>query len=141
MRSIKLMHQAVGFKQFVRFTTAFLLVGATALSTGTAYARIRGHLSIGVMPFFYPYPYAYPYGYPYGYYPYPRYYYYGYSPQPPPVVQQPEAPPEPVPSYWYFCRSANGYYPYVSHCPEGWRAVPATPVPPPGPSSSDNKLR
>lgn len=28
---------------------------------------------------------------------------------------------------WYFCPAANAYYPYVSSCPSGWRAVPATP--------------
>ena len=28
---------------------------------------------------------------------------------------------------WYFCESANGYYPYTATCPEGWKSVPATP--------------
>lgn len=28
---------------------------------------------------------------------------------------------------WYFCASANTYYPYVATCPEGWRPVRATP--------------
>ena len=39
------------------------------------------------------------------------------------------------PQYWYFCAAANGYYPYVSVCPSGWQAVPATPptAPPGGP--------
>lgn len=32
--------------------------------------------------------------------------------------------------FYYFCESANAYYPYVTHCPEGWRALPSTP---PGP--------
>ena len=35
-------------------------------------------------------------------------------------------PPTPA-SSWYYCESANGYYPYVAQCPEAWRAVPATP--------------
>ena len=57
----------------------------------------------------------------------------------PPVVVEP--PPEPSeatppatvapttaqPQYWYFCKSANGYYPYVPACPEGWQRVPAVP--------------
>lgn len=28
---------------------------------------------------------------------------------------------------WYFCRSSNGYYPYVKVCPEGWENVPSAP--------------
>ncbi len=28
---------------------------------------------------------------------------------------------------WYYCESSKTYYPYVSECKEGWRAVPATP--------------
>jgi hypothetical protein len=28
---------------------------------------------------------------------------------------------------WYYCESSKAYYPYVSECKEGWRAVPATP--------------
>jgi hypothetical protein len=31
---------------------------------------------------------------------------------------------------WYYCDSAKSYYPNVSQCPEGWRAVPATPPQP-----------
>ncbi len=31
--------------------------------------------------------------------------------------------------HWYFCAAANNYYPYVSSCPSGWQAVPATPPP------------
>jgi len=27
--------------------------------------------------------------------------------------------------YWYYCRSAGQYYPYVTYCPEGW--VPVVP--------------
>jgi uncharacterized protein DUF6515 len=30
-------------------------------------------------------------------------------------------------STWYYCDSSKTYYPYVSECKEGWRAVPATP--------------
>ena len=28
---------------------------------------------------------------------------------------------------WYFCSSANAYYPYVTGCPEGWKVVPPPP--------------
>jgi hypothetical protein len=31
--------------------------------------------------------------------------------------------------WWYYCASAQRYYPYVSACPEGWQRV--TPQPPP----------
>jgi hypothetical protein len=32
--------------------------------------------------------------------------------------------------WWYYCESANGYYPYVKTCPTGWRRVAPTPPPP-----------
>jgi hypothetical protein len=78
-------------------------------------------------PFFYPY---YPY-YPYQYYA-------------PPTVVVPEQPqeyivPAPQPeesSYWYFCRDAKGYYPYVKSCPGGWMKV----VPSPSPPDQDQEL-
>ncbi len=78
------------------------------------------------------------FGYPVGwyapwYYAPPAYYY-------PPAVYAPptpttyversdvaeEAPAQP-PATWYFCREANGYYPYVKQCPGGWMRVPAQP--------------
>ena len=31
----------------------------------------------------------------------------------------------PTPAYWYYCRSARTYYPYVASCPEAWMPVPA----------------
>lgn len=49
-----------------------------------------------------------------------------------PVVQQAPAPvivPQTQQQVWYFCTSANAYYPYVSSCPSGWQTVPATPPP------------
>lgn len=71
------------------------------------------------------------------------------------IVQEappPDAPPAgaPAPAYWYYCASAQNYYPYVTQCPMGWEPVPATPVapvtapppPPPGnpppPPADDN---
>jgi len=70
-------------------------------------------------------PYYYPYGYP-SYYtyacPYPSYPY-TYA-EPPVYVEQDQ------PSYWYYCRDPQGYYPYVTSCPSGWTRVIATPPPP-----------
>jgi hypothetical protein len=66
----------------------------------------------------------------------------------PPVIieQEPEvmvvSPPVTVPAYvpppapvasvqtWYYCKSTNSYYPYVSSCGEGWMQVAATPASP-----------
>ena len=58
---------------------------------------------------------------PYYYYPYPVYYY------PDAVVAPPGSPGT---ANWYFCDSAQTYYPYVRQCPEPWRVVPAVPPPP-----------
>lgn len=48
-------------------------------------------------------------------------------PSPPPVyIEQYEAPAQPAATdqqYWYYCRGAKGYYPYVSECPGGWQKV------------------
>ena len=69
------------------------------------------------------------YGWPYYYYqPYYPYYY----PPPPAYVPPPsyvvQAPVAEQPFSWYYCRQANGYYPYVKECPAGWERV--SPVPP-----------
>jgi hypothetical protein len=48
-----------------------------------------------------------------------------------PVVQQPSVTtvvPQQQQAVWYFCASANAYYPYVSSCPTGWQIVPAMPA-------------
>ena len=50
------------------------------------------------------------YGYPAPVYPYPD-----------PYV--PSAGVAPSAGYWYYCASANAYYPYVTQCPEGWQQV------------------
>jgi len=47
-----------------------------------------------------------------------------------PAASPPQAGPSAAPSAsatWYYCESSKTYYPYVSECKEGWRAVPATP--------------
>jgi hypothetical protein len=45
-----------------------------------------------------------------------------------PAVTYLQAPsPEPE-GYWYYCRSPEGYYPYVKKCPGGWmKVVPEAP--------------
>ncbi len=62
-----------------------------------------------------------PWGYPYGYYN-------------PPVVVEQQAPvyvqPEAQTQYWYYCQSAQGYYPYVQQCPGGWMQVVPPAAPP-----------
>lgn len=72
--------------------------------------------------------------YPRSYYPYPYYPYY-----PPAIVPVPSSPPvyieRPAPpvqqqfpaGYWYYCNNPEGYYPYVTDCPGGWRQVDPTP--------------
>ena len=63
---------------------------------------------------------------------YPSYYYPSYQ-EPPIVIQQePEiyvqpAPQEQLPTYWYYCKDSQGYYPYVKQCPGGWMKVVPTP--------------
>jgi hypothetical protein len=59
---------------------------------------------------------------------------YGYAyppviavPSTPPVYIQRNVVPPPEPNYWYYCRSAQGYYPYIQECPGGWEKV----APPP----------
>ncbi len=50
------------------------------------------------------------------------------------VSQGAAAAPVPAPAaaavFYYFCESANAYYPYATQCPEGWKVLPSAP---PGP--------
>ena len=32
---------------------------------------------------------------------------------------------QPTPGYWYYCPSAEAYYPYVTYCIDAWIPVPA----------------
>lgn len=65
---------------------------------------------------------------------YPYYPYY-YSP-PPVIVEQPSeiyvqpAPSAETPSYWYYCKDPQGYYPTVKRCPDGWMKVVPPSLPP-----------
>ena len=45
----------------------------------------------------------------------------------PQTIPAPGASAPPASASWYYCDSTNAYYPYVSECREGWRAVPANP--------------
>ena len=47
---------------------------------------------------------------------------------PQPVVSEPAQQVQPQQQYWYYCKSAKGYYPYVKECPDGWQKV--SPEPP-----------
>ncbi len=103
--------------------------------------RIGWDVTIGLpFPWYYGPSYHYPH---YPYYPYypPRYeYYYPPTivvPSAPPAYLEREVRPQPgasgaiVPGYWYYCRSREGYYPYVKECPSGWERVsPVPPAPP-----------
>lgn len=62
------------------------------------------------------------YFYPQPIYPYP-------DPYVPPAVAMPAPAPgaAPAPQTWYYCANPQGYYPYVSQCPQPWQAVPAMP--------------
>ena len=64
-------------------------------------------------------------GPPYPYWYYPRYYV--VAPPPPVIVETPPpvyVQPEPPQGYWYYCPSAQAYYPNVQTCPEAWTQVP-----------------
>ena len=50
--------------------------------------------------------------------------------EPPQQVYPPNYAPEVASSpvrNWYFCPAANGYYPYVRSCPNGWQTIPTIP--------------
>jgi hypothetical protein len=100
-----------------------LAVGLVVLIVLLASSAVPGHAGarvfVGVgVPFWYPYPYAYPYPV--------------YAPpvavqSPPPVYVQQESPAPSQTQYWYYCQSAQAYYPYVRECPGGWmQVVPQT---------------
>jgi hypothetical protein len=62
--------------------------------------------------------------------------YYPYYSTPPVVIQQ--SPTEYIQrnqeaegaDYWYYCRTPEGFYPYVQRCPNGWMKVAPSSVPP-----------
>ena len=102
---------------------AVALLLAAALP-GYAWGGWHGHgrVFVGVGPAWWGPPYPY-----WGYYS-PRYYVYPppavVVQEPPVYIAQPPAAPPPPQSYWYYCPSAQGYYPSVATCPEAWIKVP-----------------
>jgi hypothetical protein len=57
-------------------------------------------------------------------YPAPPYWYYEQTVAVPPYIERdPAASSGSQPQYWYFCKTAGIYYPYILECPEGWREV------------------
>ncbi len=92
------------------------LASAPALAHG---GRVHFGFYVGA-PLYYHSWYAPP---PFWYWPPPAYYY------PPAVVTVPAQPTtyverDPAPQvYWYYCRDARAYYPYVKECPGGWEKV------------------
>lgn len=99
-----------------------LVLGLLVLGMGAAMAHGRASFGVYVGPAWGPWWYPAPMYYP----PQPVVV---VRPEPPPVyIEQPaaqvEAPaPAPAQQYWYYCRGAKAYYPYVKECPEGWQKV------------------
>jgi hypothetical protein len=104
-------------QKFILVLLALFLAG-----TGGAWAHgWRGHVGVYVGdPFWGPVWYPPPYYYPPQVVVVP-------APQPPVYVEQqdaaPAAPAAGGQHYWYFCKSAKGYYPYIKECPDGWQKV------------------
>ncbi|HJV92339.1 MAG TPA: hypothetical protein VJ572_02635 [Azonexus sp.] len=94
------------------------------VGTGSAFAHGgRAHVGVYFGPMWSPW-----------YYP-PPYYYEPrvvvVPPSPPPVYIEQSDPAAGAPSgqqYWYYCKSAKGYYPYVKECPDGWQKVMPEPA-------------
>jgi hypothetical protein len=109
------------------------LPGHNAESRGYGHGGHGPHVGVGVWlgpgwwgPYYPPY-------YSPNYYPY-----YREAPivieQQPEIYVQPAPQPQERPIYWYYCKDAQGYYPYVKQCPGGWmKVVPTPPTPSSGP--------
>jgi hypothetical protein len=105
-----------------RLALLLLALAAAALAPAVQAQRIVLGLHFGV-PLYWPAPYYY---YPPPYY-YMAPYYTPYAPLPPVLSLPPPAVAEREAYYWYYCASAQAYYPYARQCPEGWQRVPTTP--------------
>ena len=95
-----------------------------ALAHGGRY-HSRSSVSVGFVwgsPYWY-----YPYPYPYPYYYYPRAV---AVPADTVYVEREDnyIPPDQAHGYWYFCKDAKAYYPYVKQCPGGWQRVSPQPA-------------
>ncbi len=99
---------------------ALLLVATVPSYAWRGHPGVRGDVFVGVGPgpFWW-------WGAPYPYWYYPPPYYY---PPPPVVVQEPQVYVQSPPAgYWYYCASAQAYYPSVQTCQEAWIKVPQGP--------------
>lgn len=122
----------------------FIVVALLLAGSGGAWADGRVYGGVGVYlggpgPYWGP-AYGRPYYYPRPYYPWPYLYpgpYYEQAPvvvvpaEPPVYIEQSDAVAGHEPEggqYWYYCRSAKNYYPYVKECPGGWQKVPPQPA-------------
>ena len=115
-------------KRTIRISLAIVAMVLMSAMSGQAYRGGGGHgggwgwgpavglgIGLGLWGLSHPY-----YGDPY--YPY-------YNPAP--IIVQPSTEPYAVPApqpsveptYWYYCRVPEGYYPYVKRCPDGWMKV------------------
>jgi len=96
-------------------TVAKLIIAtllAAASATALAHGRIHFGINVG------------PYWGPWWVLPPPVIYAPVVEREPPIVIDQTTPPVD----YWYFCRPANAYYPYVKECPSGWEKIPAQPA-------------
>ena len=120
------------------FALTFAACGASFARGGGSHGHHHGghhhgHFSAGFYFAGWPYYGAWGYGWPYYYPPYyyPSYYYppFAYGPSYAQTFVEQQDP------SWYYCAARDGYYPYVTECPDGaWSRV--SPQPPPG---SDNR--
>ncbi|MGE5384297.1 MAG: hypothetical protein ACM3SV_00250 [Betaproteobacteria bacterium] len=102
----------------LKWLLAFLLLATAGMGSAMADHR-HGGVRFGVMvgPAWGPW-------YP------PPYYYYPpvvIERSPPVYIEQSTMPPPSQPAYWYYCPTANGYYPYVKNCPVPWQTVSPRP--------------
>ena len=98
----------------------YMLAAAALLMafSGGALAHVHTEVGVYVGPYWGPW-YAPP---PYYYPPQPQVVVVPQAP-PPTYIENRQAPAETAQQYWYYCRSAKGYYPYVKECPDGWQKV------------------
>lgn len=102
-------------RAFLLVLLAMLMAGvATNASAHGPRVRFGVHLGVPVWgPVWYPPPYYYP----------PQVIVVPPSPPPVYIEQAQDAPAESGQQYWYYCTSAQGYYPYIKECPGGWQKV------------------
>lgn len=107
---------------------AVLALGAVLASEPAEAGRTRVTVGVG---FGFGYPYWGPWG-PWGPWHYPPPYYYP-SPvvvrsEPVTYIEQGSSASAEQGSWWYYCDTTKGYYPYVKECPAGWQRVSPTPA-------------